>query len=383
MVSRRQFLKTGLALSLAGLSFSRHALADQKAIQARLEALLQPAIDAGDFPGCVVHLGNSREVVFEQAWGERQVEPGVEAMTVDTIFDLASLTKPISTATSIMRLVQDGRVDVDATVASLWPEFGVQGKEVLTVRDLLTHQSGLIADNALSDYFDGPEKAFDRIAALKLIALPRTKMIYSDVNFLVLGKLVSLVSGQPLEVFFRESVAEPLGLKDTGYRPDSRLQPRIAPTAKQEGVWLRGQVHDPRAARLGGVAGHAGLFATAADLGVYARDVMTTLQSGKTGLFQPQVAQAMIAPQQIPSGRTNDQGEPQMVTRGLGWDIQSGFSRNRPANASEESFGHTGFTGTSIWIDPKNDRYAILLASRLHPDNRGAIHPLSAKIGLE
>lgn len=381
MSSRRKFLAAGLAACCGEWFLRMPARADSQALREKLTALIQPAIAAGGFPGCVVQFGNSREVTFEQAWGRRQVEPVSEAMTTDTIFDLASLTKPIATATSVMVLAQTGRLSVDATVATYWPEFGVQGKDVLTLRDLLCHRSGLIADNPIGDYQHGREEALARIAGLKLVAAPRQKMIYSDVNFIVLGEIVARVAGTPLHEYFRAEVAGPLGLRDTGFLPDEALIPRIAPTEKLRGTWLRGRVHDPRAAGLGGVAGHAGLFGSSHDLGIYSRSLLRTLQQEETGLLNAATARAMIAPQRVPTGRTDETGENQYAVRGLGWDIRSGFSRNRPANASETSFGHTGFTGTSIWLDPEQDYYALLLANRLHPQGKGSIHPLSGQIG--
>lgn len=347
----------------------------------RLETVLLPAIERGQFPGCVIQVGNREQVLYEEAWGARQLEPTHEPMTTDTIFDLASLTKPIATATSVMLLVQQEKLLLDSPVAQYWPEFGGEGKAELTPRDLLCHRSGLIADNPLADYRHGPAEALRRIAALKPIAPPRSRMIYSDVNFIVLGELVRRISGRELQTYFQEEIAGPLELQETGFLPDAAFVPRIAPTEQVSGKWLRGEVHDPRAALLGGVAGHAGLFGSARDLGLYSRALLRTLAGQPTGPLTAPTIRSMLAPHEIPTGRTTAAGEPEQVLRGLGWDIRSGFSRNRPETASPESFGHTGFTGTSLWIDPPGDYYVLFLANRLHPLGKGSIHPWAGQVG--
>ena len=239
-----------------------------------IDAAVERGIAAGEMPGAVVCVGRSGGIAFLKAYGRRQVEPTPEPMTTDTVFDLASLTKPVSTATAVMTLVQAGKVAPEDLVAKHLPEFGRNGKEAFTVAQLLTHTSGLIPDNPLADYEDGPEKAWERIWDLKPVAEPGTAFKYSDVNFLVLGKLVERLSGKPLNEYARETIFAPLGMTETDYLPGDDLKRRTAPTEKQGDRWLRGHVHDPRAAKLGGVAGHAGLFSTAGDVAPYAQAML-------------------------------------------------------------------------------------------------------------
>jgi len=289
-------------------------------------------------------------------------------MTVDTIFDLASVSKPVGTATSIMKLVEAGKLKLDAKVVSYWPEFAPEGKDKITIEQLLTHTSGLIADNPLSDYADGPEKSLSNICALKLTAPPGEKFIYSDVGFIVLGELVRRVSGKPLDEFAKEHIFGPLDLKDTMYRLDEARKNRCAPTEPREGKMIRGEVHDPRAFALGGVAGDAGLFGTADDLLIFARMMLGrgTFQ-GKV-ILKPETVAMMTKPRPVPP---NGQ-------RGLGWDVRTGYSANRGDLLG--GYGHTGFTGTSIWIDPDKELVVVFLSSRLHPKARPNINALRGKV---
>ena len=226
------------------------------------------AIERHEIPGAVVLVGRRGQIVHAAVLGSRSVVPTVEGMTRDTIFDMASLTKPIATASSILILLDQGKIDLHASASAYWPEFASEGKAAITVEQLLRHRSGLIADNALADYGDGPEKAWDRIAHLGLVGQPGAKFLYSDVNFEVLGKLVERISGQTLDEFARTHVFEPMGI-DATFKP--RNAERIAPTEPDGDTMLRGTVHDPRARALGGVAGHAGLFASADDVAVVAQ----------------------------------------------------------------------------------------------------------------
>ncbi|MDQ3333018.1 MAG: DUF1343 domain-containing protein, partial [Planctomycetota bacterium] len=315
-------------------------------------------------------------------------EPTPEPMTVDTVFDMASLTKPVATATCIMSLVQQGKLAPADLVAKHLPEFSQKGKEAITVEQLLLHTSGLIPDNSIKDYEDGPEKAWERIFALAPIAEPGTKFQYSDVNFLVLGKLVETLSGKPLNEYAHEMTFAPLGMTDTGYLPNDDLKARSAATEKNGDVWLKGTVHDPRASKLGGVAGHAGLFSTATDMATYATAMLESLKLAgaagekvvqsrgsaentfKASLLAPQTAAEMTTPRDIPRGK-----------RAYGWDVRTGFSSNRGETFSDAAFGHGGFTGTAMWIDPQLDLYVIWLSTRLHPDGKGTINPLAGQVG--
>lgn len=336
-----------------------------------IDQAVEEALAARKMPGCVVLIGRRGKVVFERAYGRRQVEPQPLPMTLDTVFDLASLTKPVATATSVMILAERGKIRLDEPVARHIPEFANHGKEKITAFHLLTHQAGLIADNPLSDYRDGPQKARARLWALKPVAAPGARFIYSDVGYLVLGELVERVAGQRLDAFARENIFKPLGMQETGFLPPPELRRRAAPTEKRDGKWIQGEVHDPRAFALGGVAGHAGLFSTARDLARYAQMLLGRGEYGGVRVLQPSTVAAMIAPQSVPQGGL----------RGLGWDIRTGYSSNRGESFSPRAFGHGGFTGTAMWIDPELDLFVIFLSNRLHPDGKGAVNPLAGRIG--
>ncbi len=337
---------------------------------AEIDQAVAQAIEAKRIPGCVVAIGRHGKVVLLRAYGNRQVEPSPIAMTVDTVFDLASLTKPVATATSVMLLVEAGRIRLDDPVAKHLPEFGRKGKDAVTVLQLLTHQGGLMPDNALRDYLDGPEKAWQRIFDLALSAPPGSKFIYSDVGFLVLGKLVERVSGKPLNEFAESRIFKPLGMDDTGYVPDEARRRRAALTERRGNQWIQGEVHDPRAYHLGGVAGHAGLFSTAGDLAVYAQMMLGRGTYGGVRVLRSESVEEMTRPRAVSAG-----------LRGLGWGIRTGYSTNRGDGYSPQAFGHGGFTGTAMWIDPELDLFVIFLSNRLHPHGKGEANRLAGRIG--
>lgn len=355
---------------------------------ARIESLISLAIEAGKLPGCVLTVGRRDRVLLSRAFGQRQILPTPQPMTSDTIFDLASLTKPIATGTSVMLLVERGRLQLNDRVAQHWPEFGTRGKEALTLFELLTHQSGLIADNPLADYEQGTDEAWRRICDLSPRTPPRTRFVYSDVNFLVLGRLVENVTGETLASFSAREVFDPLGMADTRFVPPEDWRPRIAPTTQKAGRWLVGEVHDPRSHLLGGVAGHAGLFSTAADLAVYAQMLLHGGRAGERQILKPETVAQMIQGHAIPTlvGSTTPPGaEPTLPTaetvRALGWDRQSKYSHNRGQGWSDAAFGHGGFTGTVLWIDPEKDLFFVFLSNRLHPSGKGEVNRLAGDIG--
>lgn len=335
-----------------------------------IEPLVTVAIDRGDMPGCVVAIGRRDGIAFLEAFGNRQLEPEPAAMTTDTVFDLASLTKPIATATSIMQLVERGQIRLREKLTAYHPRFANGGKEAIIIEQLLTHSAGLIPDNPLGDYEHGAEEAWRRIDALKVESEPGSEFAYTDVGFLLLGRLVSEVTGQPLDEYVRQQIYEPLGMDETGYLPAESLRSRAAPTTKQDGHWLQGEVHDPRAARLGGVAGHAGLFSTAEDLSRYARMMLGRGELDGVRVLSPATIEQMTQPRLVG-----------LQQRGLGWDSRSGYSSNRGELMSDAAFGHGGFTGTGIWIDPEIDLFVIFLSNRLHPDEVGTVNDLIGRIG--
>jgi uncharacterized protein YbbC (DUF1343 family) len=335
-----------------------------------IDRVVAEGIQAGEMPGCVVMIGRRGKVVFFKAYGDRQVEPDRIAMTTDTVFDMASLTKPVATATSVMILVEQGELRLCDRVARHVPEFGQNGKEAITVLQLLTHQGGLIPDNSLADYENGPDKAWERIFALKLRAAPGSKFIYTDVGYMVLAELVRRVSGRDVHEFSQEHVFGPLGMTETGYLPAEPLRRRAAPTEKRDGQWMRGEVHDPRAYLLGGIAGHAGLFSTAEDLAVYAQMMLGGGQYQGVHVLQQDTVERMTRGYRVSRG-----------FRAMGWDSKTGYSTNRGKSFSHRAFGHGGFTGTATWIDPELELFVIFLSNRLHPDGKGSVNPLAGRIG--
>jgi uncharacterized protein YbbC (DUF1343 family)/CubicO group peptidase (beta-lactamase class C family) len=324
-----------------------------------IDALMQQAVAQGKIPGGVVLIGHNGRVVYRKAFGWRSLEPTREAMTVDTIFDMASLTKCIATTTALMQLISEGRINLNDPVATYLPEFAQNGKQEITIRELMTHFSGLPPDLDLKSAWQGRDAAFAMAMQAKPVDPPGTRFVYSDINFETLGFLVEKVTGMPLNDYASAKIFAPLGMKNTRYLPPADLIPRIAPTQYDEhGKMLRGVVHDPTARRMGGVAGHAGLFSTADDLALFAQ----ALLSGNRILSRLEV-EKMTTPQQPATASS---------LRGLGWDIDSPFASNRGELLPVGSFGHTGFTGTSLWIDPVTDTYIILLTNAVHPNGRGS-----------
>jgi uncharacterized protein YbbC (DUF1343 family) len=334
-----------------------------------IDGLVLAALERGKMPGCVVVLGRRRGIVYQKAFGLRQIKPEPEPMTDDTIFDLASLTKPIVTATLIMVLFDQHRLDLDDPVARYLPEFSSAGKGAITIRQVLTHVSGLPVETPFDDYQHGQPEAVRRLAALPLAAPPGTKFIYSDVGYMVLEEVVRRVAGADFAAFAHDTVFAPLGMNETEFLPGPELTPRIAPTELREGAIIRGEVHDPRAYRLGGVAGHAGLFSTARDLARYARMMLSQgWFEGARVLSAASVAK-MTAAHDVPGG-----------IRALGWDVQTRYSSNRGTSLSRRAFGHGGYTGTSLWIDPEQDLFVIFLSNRVHPDGKGSVNGLAGEI---
>ncbi|MBZ5513368.1 MAG: DUF1343 domain-containing protein [Acidobacteriia bacterium] len=319
-------------------------------------------------------MGHQGKIVYRRALGNRSLVPKKLPMTEDTIFDIASLTKVVATTTAVMQLVEQGKIRLEDLVGKYWPEFEANGKQEITVRELLTHYSGLPPDLELKPEWSGYETAMKMIVAAAPVDPPGTRFIYSDVNFETLGELVRRVSGQPLDVYCSEHIFKPLGMKDTRFKPPRALRPRIAPTEYQYGTsgkMLWGEVHDPTAYNMGGVSGNAGLFSTAADLAVFAQMLLDGGSSHGVRILSPLAIEKMTTAQNPWN---------QLALRGLGWDIDSSFSSNRGDLFPIGSYGHTGFTGTSIWIDPVSQTYVIFLSNRVHPDGKGDVVSLRARV---
>ena len=336
----------------------------------RIDEIVAEGLREKKMPGCVVCIGRKGKIVALRSYGYRQLQPSEVGMGSDTVFDMASITKPMATATSIMMLVERGKLKLADKVSSLIPEFAAHGKEGITIHDLLIHQSGLLPDNPVSDYEQGAEEALKRICALELQAPTGTKFIYSDVNYILLGEIIQRVSGQSVHEFSRDNIFQPLGMNETGYLPGDELKARAAPTEQRDGQWIQGEVHDPRSHLLGGVAGHAGLFSTASDMAIYAQMLLGGGEHGGVRILSPRSVAAMTRGYKVSSG-----------LRGLGWDKRTGYSINRGELMTDSAFGHGGFTGTVLWIDPELELFVIFLSNRLHPEGKGLVNPLAGKIG--
>ncbi len=292
-------------------------------------------------------------------------------MTTGTIFDLASLTKVVATTTAVMQLVEQGRIDLDAPVARYWPAFGVNGKRSITVRELLTHYSGLAPDLSERKPWHGRRAAMRLIVAARPLFPPGSRYVYSDINFETLGELVRRISGEPLDVYCERHIFAPLGMKDTGFCPPRAARARIAPTEYIDGRLRWGKVHDPSAFRMGGVAGHAGLFSSAGDLAIFAQMMLDMGRARGARILGASSIEEMTMPESPPGDRR---------LRGLGWDIAAPLASNRDDLAPVGSYGHTGFTGTLIWIDPVSDTYVIILTNRVYPYGHGDARPLRERI---
>jgi len=339
---------------------------------AALDQAINQAIAAGQLPGAVVLVDHDGQVVYQKAYGNRAVEPVREAMTTDTIFDLASLTKVIATTSSLMKLFEEGRFRLNDRITQYIPEFQ-GGKSDITIRNLATHFSGLQPDVPLEPPWAGYDTGIRLATTDPPAGPPGARFVYSDINFILLGELVHRLSGQLLSDYSRDHIFNPLEMNETMFQPPPALRPRIAPTERTPngGPPLRGVVHDPTARNMGGVAGHAGLFSTASDLARFAQMMIDGGQWNGVRLFSPLTVAKFTSPQTPPD---------QPILRGLGWDIDSPYSSNRGELFPIGSFGHTGFTGTSIWIDPSTRTYVILLANSVHPTLRPAITPLRSKV---
>ncbi len=336
--------------------------------------LLKKEIRQGKIPGAVVIIGTREKILYRRAFGNRALRPHKLPMKVETIFDLASLTKVIATTTAVMQLSENGELNVDDHVFRYWPAFKSNGKEDITVRDLLTHYSGLKPDIPLDSGWSGYDVALEKVIDEKPLSPPGMRFLYSDINFIALGEIVRRVSGKSLDTYCDEQIFKPIGMKNTFFSPPASLQNCIAPTQYRHGIkgeMLCGVVHDPTTQRMGGVAGHAGLFSTADDLSLFARMLLSGGSLRKIEVLHPETIEKMTLPQS-PSGKS-----PQ---RGFGWNIDAPLVSNRDALQPIGSYGHKGFTGTFLWVDPVSNIYVIILTNRVHPYGKGDAEPLRDRI---
>lgn len=337
---------------------------------AAVDGIVRAAVAARAFPGGVVAVGKDGALAHLQAFGRLSYDAGAAEVAPDTIYDLASLTKVVVTTTLSMILVDEGKLDLDARVHAFFPAFSGPAKERVTVRHLLTHSGGLVWWAPLYKEVQGKAAYLERIVAMDLAYEPGAKSVYSDFGVVLLGDILERVSGTGFEELARLRVLGPLGMRDTGYRPPAALLERIAPTENDpwRGRVVRGEVHDENAVALGGVAPHAGLFGTAPDLAHLAQMLLDGGSFGGRRIVSRGTVELFTARAGVPAS-----------SRALGWDTpadESGQRSSMPGDPgyssagtrlSARSFGHTGFTGTSMWMDPERELYVILLTNRVHP----------------
>lgn len=355
---------------------------------AQIDSAIADEISKKRLPGAVVVVGRKGRVVWRKSYGARAVDPAQEPMTPGTIFDLASLTKVVATATSIMILVERGKLRLSDQVSLYIPELKGEGRERITIEQLLTHVSGYAPDFDLRERWTGYDEAIKRLIKEPLRNPPGTRFTYSDIGFIALGEVVARAGGMPLDRFAERNIFAPLGMHNTSFRPRAALRMSIAPTEKRRGQlsylgdtnanvgaegeqWLRGEVHDPTSYRMNGVAGHAGLFSTADDLAIYCQMILNGGSYRGVRILSPLTVAEMTRPRIVSSTGG---------TRGLGWDINTSFSNNRGEFFPLGSFGHTGFTGTSLWIDPASETFVVFLSNRVHPDGKGDVGPLRGRV---
>lgn len=337
----------------------------------QISEITKDEIQAGHIHGAVIIAGLQGQVVFRQAFGNRRLEPDTAPMRINTIFDLASLTKVVATTTAIMQLSEAGLIDLKRPVADYWPAFAESGKASITIADLLTHYSALPPDLPATDSSADYAAAMRAIEEIVPVAEPGTKFVYSDIDFAALGEVVRRISGQSLEVYCAKRIFKPLGMRTTAFGASAKERDRVAPADVEDGKLIWGQVQDPMARRMGGISGHAGVFSTADDLTRFVRMLLAGgILDGHRVLTSASV-DAMTRPQS-PAG--------QPALRGYGWDIDSPYATNLAPDFSVRSFGHTGYTGTALWIDPATRSFLIVLTSRLHPDGTGSARMLQRRL---
>ncbi len=358
----RFFLRLALILALSPLQ-AAHAVPDF----APAAALVREAVESAKAPGAVLVIGNQSQIALREMFGSAGLRPQPRPMRADEIFDLASLTKPVATSCAAMILLEEGKIALDAPVARYLPAFRRFDKSGITIRHLLTHTAGFPAGGAYWGKIRATSQIIQEIAATKPKHGPGSAFLYSDFSFITLGAVVEAASGQKLDAFCEKRIFAPLGMKNTFFRRNERdLAPELlnriaATTSADDTPQTRGFVHDPTGRALGGVAGNAGLFSTADDLARFCRMVLGGGELDGIRILQPETVKLWTAPQSpaLPGERT------------LGWDMGSAYSIRGALSA--QSFGHTGFTGTSIWIDPASQTFIVLLSNSVHAKPAGSV----------
>ncbi len=354
----------------------------------QIDKIVEEEIEKGNFPGAVVLVGRQDEILYWKAFGHQVIEPNVEPAGKDTVFDLASLTKPIATAPSIMILKDRGTINLDDYAGKYLPAFACNGKEEVRIRHLLTHTSGLPAYTdaaALKEQFGSPcpEKVIEKICSLQAASMPGEEFRYSCLGYITLAKIVEVVSGKNIDAFSRENIFAPLGMTHTTYNPPESWRKDIAGselwhglparehTAKMavpqtDGPLFRGTVHDPLARLMAGVSGNAGLFSNAYDLSIYCQMLLNGGTYKGKRILSAEAISLLTTEQAL--GRT------------YGFDVKSSYSWVKGSYASERAFCHTGYTGTSIVCDPASKTFVIILANRVHPKDDGSAKSVRIKV---
>lgn len=317
-----------------------------------IDFLLDNAISRGLISGGIVAVGSSTGLLYETSRGTLYKQSDSQSISDRTLFDVASLTKVIATTPAVMKLLENGKLNLLDPVTRWFPELEGSGMDEITLLNLLTHTSGI---NDVEVPVDEPFKNM-LIRTAKQINPPVNRFRYADINFILLGEMVQRASGIPLDRFCTEKLYAPIGMAETQFLPKNESLNLIAPTADADNNLSAGVVQDMNSRRLGGIAGHAGLFSSASDLTRFASMMLNHGNYNGSKLFEDRTIAQMTAPYFYSKGR---------VVRGLGWDINSPFSAPRGDHFSEASFGHTGYSGSSMWIDPELDLFVILLTIRL------------------
>ena len=343
------------------------------ALTKNIDLVIQNNIKGKKIPGAVVWI-EKENLSYSQSYGKKCVTPSPKAMQKSTIFDAASLTKIMATAPSIMILAEKERLSINDPIVKHLPKFKGHQKNKITIKQLLTHTSGLPPVLPLKPKWKGYQHAINLCYSASVNKVPGRYFRYSDVNFILLGEIIQKLSGVSLKSFVEKEIFDPLEMKDTCFLPSKSNLYRIAPTTKEKGKLVHGVVHDPTARAMGGIAGHAGLFTTASDLAKYCRMIINNGSIGDIKVLSKNSIDIMT---KIQTSMVSHK-----VGRGLGWDIDSQYSSPRGEGFPKyESFGHTGWTGGSVWIHPKSKSFVILMTNRNHPFERRSIKPLRMEIG--
>lgn len=337
----------------------------------QISPVIDEEMEKGNFPGAVVLVGRGDDIAYWETFGHKITDPFEEPMDKNTIFDMASVTKPVATATSILILMDRDAIGLDDYVRTYLPAFGCKGKEEARIKHLLAHTSGLPAytnANTLKEEFGSPcsDNVIDKICAFEALNTPGEEFRYSCLSYITLGKIVEVVSGTTLDEFSKKNIFAPLRMKHTMYNPPDSWEKNIAATELIDGKPLRGTVHDPLARLMSGVSGNAGLFSNAHDLSIYCRMLLNEgVWKGKR-ILSPEAVRFLTTVQSH--------------GRAYGFGVSASYSSAKGAHASEKAFVHTGYTGTSVVCDPENETFLIILANRVHPKDDGSAKPVRTKV---